>query len=54
MELAVDAHLQKQAKTAEMMSSPGHPLWQIGKEACDGKPYVDLKTSTYILGTDRR
>lgn len=50
MELAVEAHLQKQRKTEEMMSSPGHPLWQIGKEACDGKPYVDLKTSTYILG----
>lgn len=50
MDLAVEAHLQKQAKTAVMMSSPGHPLWQIGKLACDGKPYVDLKASTYILG----
>jgi len=50
MDLAVEAHLQKQRKTAEMMSSPGHPLWQIGKNACDGKPYVDLKASTYILG----
>ncbi len=50
MDLAVEAHLQKQAKTAVMMSSPGHPLWQIGKLACDGKPYVELKSSTYILG----
>ncbi len=50
MELAVEAHLQKKAKTEEMMSAPGRPLWQIGKTACDGKPYVDLEASTYILG----
>ena len=50
MELAVDAHLQKKAKTAEMLSGPGHPLWQIGKSANDGKPYVDLENCTYILG----
>ncbi|NLX26158.1 MAG: hypothetical protein GXY61_09410 [Lentisphaerae bacterium] len=50
MELAVDAHLQKKAKTAEMLSGPGHPLWQIGKIANDGKPYVDLENCTYILG----
>ncbi|MBT8045918.1 MAG: anaerobic ribonucleoside-triphosphate reductase [Pontiella sp.] len=50
MGLAVDAHLQKKAKTAEMISGPGHPLWQIGKDAADGKPYVDLEKCTYILG----
>ncbi len=50
MELAVDAHLQKKAKIAEMLSGPGHPLWQIGKTANDGKPYVDLENCTYILG----
>jgi anaerobic ribonucleoside-triphosphate reductase len=50
MELAVDAHLQKKAKAAEMLSGPGHPLWQIGKVANDGKPYVDLENCTYILG----
>jgi anaerobic ribonucleoside-triphosphate reductase len=50
MELAVDAHLQKKAKAAEMISGPGHPLWQIGKVANDGKPYVDLESCTYILG----
>jgi len=50
MELAVDAHLQKKEKIAVMMSSPGRPLWQIGKVACDGRPYVDLDSSTYILG----
>ncbi|MEN8255321.1 MAG: anaerobic ribonucleoside-triphosphate reductase [Verrucomicrobiota bacterium] len=50
MELAVDAHLQKKARSAEMLSGPGHPLWQIGKMANDGKPYVDLESCTYILG----
>jgi len=50
MELAVDAHLQKKKKAAEMLSGPGHPLWQIGMVANDGKPYVDLENCTYILG----
>ncbi|MCK5804713.1 MAG: anaerobic ribonucleoside-triphosphate reductase, partial [Lentisphaeria bacterium] len=50
MELAVEAHLQKKVKAAEMISGPGHPLWQIGKVSNDGKPYVDLENCTYILG----
>jgi ribonucleoside-triphosphate reductase len=50
MELAVQAHLQKKAKIAEMMSGPGRPLWQIGKTACDGRPYVELDKATYIIG----
>ena len=50
MELAVDAHLQKKTKAHEMLSGPGQPLWQIGKIANDGKPYVNLDDCTYILG----
>jgi len=50
MDLAVEAHLQKKKKIAEMMSGPGHPLWQVGKSSCDGKPYIDLDKCTYILG----
>ena len=50
MELATQAHLQKKAKIHDMMRSPGQPLWQIGQESCDGKPYVDLDACTYILG----
>lgn len=50
MELAVQAHLEKRVRTAEMMSGPGRPLYQIGRLASDGKPYVDLDTCTYILG----
>ena len=50
MELAVQGHLQKRAKIAEMMDGPGKPLWQIGRPACDGRPYVELDKCTYILG----
>jgi len=50
MDVAVEAHLQKKAKIAEMISGPGHPLWQIGKPSCDGMPYVDLDKCTYIIG----
>jgi ribonucleoside-triphosphate reductase len=50
MEIAVQAHLQKRAKTEVMMSGPGRPLYQIGKKACDGRPYVELDRCTYIIG----
>jgi ribonucleoside-triphosphate reductase len=50
MDLAVQAHLQKKEKTQEMLDEPGRPLYQIGKEAADGKPYVELEKCTYILG----
>lgn len=50
MDLAVKAHEQKRRRIAEMISGPGYPLWQIGKVACDGKPYVELDKATYIIG----
>ena len=50
MDMAVKAHEQKRTRIAEMMSAPGFPLWQIGKMACDGKPYVELDKATYIIG----
>jgi anaerobic ribonucleoside-triphosphate reductase len=50
MDLAVQAHLQKRAKIAVMMSGPGRPLYQIGRPALDGRPYVDLDKATYIIG----
>ncbi|MFA4945631.1 MAG: anaerobic ribonucleoside-triphosphate reductase [Lentisphaeria bacterium] len=50
MDVAVEAHLQKKAKTAVMISGPGRPLYQIGRPACDGKPYIDLEKCTYIIG----
>ncbi|MBV6518154.1 MAG: anaerobic ribonucleoside-triphosphate reductase [Candidatus Brocadia sp.] len=50
IEIAVKAHLQKKAFAAKLMASPEMPLWEIGKKAKDGRPYVDLETSTYIVG----
>ena len=50
MDLAVKAHEQKRNRIAEMIGGPGYPLWQIGKTACDGKPYVELDKATYIVG----
>ena len=48
--LAMKAHIQKKKFITELMSAPHLPLWQIGKLAKDGKPYVDLDKSTYIIG----
>lgn len=50
MDLCVKAHEQKRRRIAEMLGGPGYPLWQIGKTACDGKPYVELEKATYIIG----
>lgn len=50
MDLAVQAHFDKKRKIEELMSAPGRPLWQIGKPSLDGKPYVNLDESTYIIG----
>ncbi len=50
MRLAVEAHLQKRTFVQKLMSSPEMPLWQIGKPAEDGRPYVDLGKATYIIG----
>ena len=48
--LAVKAHRQKKAFIAGLMTGPDMPLWQIGKTASDGRPYVDLAEATYIIG----
>ncbi len=48
--LAMDAHLQKRRFIASLMTDPGKPLWEIGKTAADGRPYVDLDKATYIIG----
>jgi len=50
LEIAVKAHLQKKQFISHLMSSPKMPLWQVGKEAADGRPYVDLNAATYIIG----
>ena len=50
MDIAIDAHLQKRRFIAKLMATPEMPLWQIGKVAADGRPYVDLDKATYIIG----
>ena len=49
MDLAVQAHLEKR-EWIKICQQPGGPQWQTGKAAMDGKPYVDLEKSTYIIG----
>ena len=50
MDIAMQAHLEKREFTKKMMAGPEMPLWQIGKIAKDGRPYVDLDAATYIIG----
>ncbi|MGI6681025.1 MAG: anaerobic ribonucleoside-triphosphate reductase [Bdellovibrionota bacterium] len=50
MELCAKAHLEKKMKIKDMMSEQGGPLYQVGKLACDGKPYIELDKCTYIIG----
>jgi len=49
MDIAMKAHLQKKRFIGWLMEE-GLPLWQVGKKAEDGRPYIDLETSTYIIG----
>jgi ribonucleoside-triphosphate reductase (formate) len=50
IDIAIKAHLQKKKFISRLMSGPEMPLWEIGKKAADGRPYVDLEASTYIVG----
>ncbi|MFW5915246.1 MAG: anaerobic ribonucleoside-triphosphate reductase [Planctomycetota bacterium] len=50
LQTAMKAHLEKRSFISTLMSSPEMPLWQVGKEAKDGRPYIDLDKATYIVG----
>ncbi|MDP8261479.1 MAG: anaerobic ribonucleoside-triphosphate reductase [Candidatus Kappaea frigidicola] len=50
MDLVFKAHLQKKEFIAKLMSKPGMPMWEVGKIAKDGRPYIDLDQATYIVG----
>ncbi len=50
MDLCLQAHLEKKEFISRLMARPGLPLWEIGKAAPDGRPYVDLNEATYIIG----
>lgn len=49
-QLCVRAHLEKKDFVKKLMHAPGLPLWQVGRNALDGRPYVDLDAATYIIG----
>lgn len=50
MEMAMKAHIEKREFIRVLMSAPNMPLWEIGKPAADGRPYIDLDQATYIIG----
>jgi len=50
MDLAMEAHLQKKTFIGSLMKEEGLPLWELGKTARDGRPYIDLDKVTYIIG----
>ena len=50
MDMAVQAHIQKKDFISQLMSKPHLPMWEAGKLALDGKPYIDLEKATYIIG----
>lgn len=48
--MCIKAHIQKKSFVKKLMASCEMPLYQIGRNALDGRPYVDLEKSTYIIG----
>ncbi|MBN2713724.1 MAG: anaerobic ribonucleoside-triphosphate reductase [Planctomycetes bacterium] len=50
LDICIKAHFQKKEFCKVLMSGPSMPLWQVGKVAADGRPYIDLDAATYIVG----
>ncbi len=50
MELCMKAHIQKKEFIQKLMDSPEMPMWQVGMPALDGRPYIELDKSNYIIG----
>ncbi len=50
LQICIKAHHQKKKFAKQLMSGPSMPLWQVGKTAADGRPYIDLDAATYIVG----
>jgi len=49
MDLAAKAHLEKKEFIGDLMK-PGAPMWQTAMDSPDGKPYIELDKSTFIMG----
>jgi len=50
MDIAMNAHIQKRKFIQKMFDTKGSPMYNIGQPACDGFPYIDLSTVSYIFG----
>ena len=50
MDVAVQAHLEKRVFISQLMAGPSMPLWEVGRQAADGRPYIELDKATYIIG----
>jgi len=50
MQISIKAHLEKKEFIAQLMKESHLPMWEVGKIAMDGRPYVDLEKATYIIG----
>jgi len=50
MELAFQAHMEKKKHIQKLLDTEYSPLRGLGKPSDDGKPYLDLEKSTYIIG----
>ncbi len=50
LDVCLKAHQEKKKFAKILMSGPSMPLWQVGKVAADGRPYIDLDQATYIVG----
>jgi len=50
MELAFQAHMEKKKHIQKLLETEYSPLRGLGKPSDDGKPYLDLEKSTYIIG----
>jgi len=50
MQISMKAHLEKKEFISQLMKEPHLPMWEVGREAKDGRPYVDLEKATYIIG----
>jgi len=50
MDLAMKAHFQKRRFIERIGKAPGLPMWPVLRTVEDGRPYIDLDKSTYLIG----
>ena len=50
MDMAMRAHFQKRRFIERIAKEPGLPMWPVGRKAKDGRPYINIDKSTYLIG----